>query len=130
MANLNDLCPALQRIVPQFVLMCKEKGITVKILTTYRDAKTQNAVASLGLSRAKAGQSPHNCLNEAGKPYSKAFDFGVFVDGDYVKDGGDPYYTECGAIGKKLFLEWGGDFKSIFDPSHLELMNWRTNAGA
>ena len=128
-SNINHLCPALQRIVPQFVQKCADVGITVRILTTYRDAAEQNAAAASGKSRATAGQSPHNCTDAQGASYSKAFDFGVIRSGKYVSDGSDAAYAVCGGIGKGFGLEWGGDFKSIFDPSHMQLSDWRNNPG-
>ena len=124
--DLTHLCPALQRLVPVFVQKCLENGITVKIIVTYRDSATQNAVKKLGLSNAKAGQSPHNCIDAQGRPYSKAFDFGVFDGSKYIVNGSDARYAAAGAIGVSLGLVYGGNWKSMQDMDHLELAQWRT----
>lgn len=126
---ITDLCPELQPIYKEWLSNCKDAGLNVAAIVTWRSSVDQNAAKAQGLSKAGAGSSPHNCCNDDGSPNSKAFDFGVFEDdGKYVTDGKDPRYTQAAEIGKSLGLVWGGEFHSIFDPDHLELKNWRTDS--
>ena len=123
---VKDLCPALQPIASAWMAACKDAGLIVALIVTWRSAADQNMAHAAGRSNAVAGSSPHNCCNADGTPGSKAFDFGVFdANGHYVTDGRDSRYTQAAEIWKKLGLGWGGDFHSIFDPDHLELQKWR-----
>jgi peptidoglycan LD-endopeptidase CwlK len=128
--DVNHLHPALLPIYREWLIRCHAENLAVKVICTWRSAMEQNAAKAKGFSNASAGQSPHNCVDTNGNPASKAFDFAVFDENArYVTDGKDARYTRAGAIAKELGLVWGGDFKSIFDPSHIELKNWKTYAG-
>ena len=48
-----------------------------------------------------------------------AFDIGVFEGGRYLDE--SPAYKAVGAIGMKLGLEWGGNWKTIVDQPHYQL---------
>lgn len=77
------------------------------------------SVAGQRVTNAKAGQSFHNygmaidiVLIKQGKAvWSRGEDF----DGDKIPD-----WMEVVKIFKKYGWEWGGDFKSIFDPAHFQ----------
>lgn len=124
--DIADLCPDLQLIYQSWLDKCHAHGLKAKAIVTWRCAADQDAAKAKGLSNASAGQSPHNCTNPAGEPFSKAFDFAVFDDGaHYITDGADDRYKQAGEIGEQLGLVWGGRWnKPDFD--HLELPNWRT----
>jgi peptidoglycan L-alanyl-D-glutamate endopeptidase CwlK len=127
-SNIADLCPELRAIYREWLMQCHAAGLAVKVICTWRSDIEQEAAKAKGFSRASAGESPHNCKDENGNPASKAFDFAIFdKDARYIMDGADDRYTTAGEIGEKLGLRWGGRFKSIFDPSHLELSTWRTS---
>jgi peptidoglycan LD-endopeptidase CwlK len=124
--DVNHLCPELLPIYREWLIRCHAAGLAVKVICTWRSAEEQNIAKAKGLSRASAGNSPHNCVDANGKPASKAFDFAVFDENAaYVTDGKDDRYTQAGEIGEDLGLIWGGKFKSLFDPSHLEMPNWK-----
>lgn len=123
--NINDLCPELLAIYRQWMMECIAAGLGVKAIVTWRSSSDQNAAKAKGLSNASAGQSPHNCCDDDGNPFSKAFDFAVFEDGTYITDGRDDRYTQAGEIGEKLGLTWGGRW-SHPDFDHLELKNWKS----
>lgn len=124
-SNINDLCPELQAIYQQWLTQCHNAGLAVRAIVTWRSGIDQDAAKAKGLSNAMAGQSPHNCCNPDGFPFSKAFDFAVFdADASYVKDGEDDRYRRAGEIGKTLGLAWGGDWHHP-DWDHLELLDWR-----
>lgn len=123
--DINDLCPQLQIIYREWVAQCHVTGLPVKAIQTWRSAIDQDAAKASGKSNAAAGQSPHNCCTTDGEPFSKAFDFGVFDNGQYITDGTDDRYRKAGQIGKGLGLVWGGDWKKP-DWDHLELNDWKT----
>lgn len=130
--DLADLSDELRALYFQWKSLCNAKNIPVAAIVTWRSAADQNTAQTNHLSNARAGQSPHNCCTPDGEPASKAFDFGVFDCGIYIKDGTDPRYKQAGEIGKSLGLVWGGDWtkeKDGCDPDwdHLEWPNWRNS---
>jgi peptidoglycan L-alanyl-D-glutamate endopeptidase CwlK len=128
---IEDLCPELQSIYREWVSRCHAANLAVKVICTWRSGTDQNVAFANGKSKAKSGQSPHNCCKPDGTPDSKAWDFAVFDEhAKYITDGSDHRYTKAGEIGEDLGLTWGGRFKSIFDPGHLELKGWKTEQAA
>lgn len=80
----------------------------IKIISTYRTFAEQDALYAQGrttpgniITNARGGESFHN--------YKIAFDI-------YCKD-----YNKVGAIGKKIGLEWGGDWETFKDLAHFQL---------
>ena len=78
----------------------------------------QNALYEQGRSKAgrivtnaRGGYSNHN--------FGVAFDIGVFEGGRYLDE--SPAYKAVGALGIKLGLEWGGNWKTIQDEPHFQL---------
>ena len=68
------------------------------------------------VTRAKGGQSMHN--------FGIAGDVCLFVAGKDVwtpSEGANSIYKPVAALAHKLGLVWGGDFKSIYDPGHVQL---------
>lgn len=123
-SDIHHLCPELLLIYREWMMQCTENGLVVRAIVTWRNAAEQNAAKAQGLSNAAAGQSPHNCCDSDGRPFSKAFDFAVFQNGVYITDGEDRRYTRAGEIGEKLGLQWGGRWHHP-DYDHLELRNWK-----
>lgn len=124
MANLLELDPILLPLAKQFLILCNAH-FTTHITVTHRSSEAQNQCNLEGLSNAVAGQSPHNCTMADGTPGARAFDWAIFDDQEYVKDGTDPRYTQAGLIAEGLGLEWGGRWKHP-DWDHAQLKNWRT----
>ncbi len=126
-SNIHDLCPELLTKYRQWLIECHAVPLAVKAIVTWRSGVDQDAAQAAGLSKACAGQSPHNCIDTAGLPSSRAFDFAVFdEDGNYIKDGTDWRYTKAGEIAKSLGLVWGGDFVHAKpDYDHIEIFNWK-----
>lgn len=85
------------------------------------------------VTRARAGQSPHNEIVE-GK--ACAFDFRFAGPAPYPPDT-DPRWVELGRLGESFGLSWGGPLgdadRFTFDRPHFERPNWkalrRTAAG-
>ena len=123
--NLSDLHPNLLALVPLFLQKCEDANLKCHITVTWRDPVAQNQCKASGLSNAAAGQSPHNCVDANGKGASRAFDFALFRNGEYITDGTDAAYATAGGIAKDLRLVWGGDWNHK-DWDHVELADWRS----
>lgn len=126
-SNIADLCPELLTKYREWLMECHAVPLAVKAIVTWRSGIDQDAAKANHLSNACAGQSPHNCIDSAGLPSSRAFDFAVFDEnGNYIKDGEDPRYRKAGEIAKSLGLVWGGDFIHVKpDWDHIELSQWK-----
>lgn len=125
-SNFFHLCQEIQPIAQKFLKLVNESIIpsTCKIMTTWRSPENQATAYADGLSKAKPGQSPHECILD-GEPNAKAFDWSIFnPDGSYVSDGTDNRYTVAGHIVEDLGLTWGGRWTHP-DYDHAELRNWK-----
>lgn len=116
--QLSDLHPKVMQMAMEFVKRCKEVGIDVIITSTYRDYESQNALYAQGrttagkrVTNAKGGYSMHN--------FKCAFDFAPLKNGK-IDWQDTKLFDRCGAIGKEVGLEWGGDFSSFPDKPHLQ----------
>lgn len=93
-------------------------GFEVRIISAYRSYEEQNALFAQGrtkpgprVTNARGGQSNHN--------FGVAWDIGIFADGKYLPN--SPLYKSIAPIGKKLGLEWGGDWTSFPDLPHYQV---------
>ena len=136
MRDITALHPRLQEVIPKLKEECKKVGITIAIGECVRTVAEQDALYAKG--RTASGSIVTNCK---GSTYSSmhqwgvAFDFylDMDVDGDGKKsddafNNAKKYFQKVGAIGKKLGLEWGGDWKSIVDMPHFQLPDWGSTA--
>jgi hypothetical protein len=131
---MADLDLAFRPVAQQFLEQCNAAiaPSSVRPIVTWRDAVDQNAAEECGLSKARAGQSPHNCTLSDGTPAARALDFGVFApDGTYITRGEDARYDQCGQIAMSLGLVWGGNWSLETDGcepdfDHVEVANWKT----
>lgn len=129
MRNVSQLHPELQKKVVKLQKECLKVGIKIKIGECFRTVSEQNALY------AKGRTAPGSIVTNAkGSSYSSMHQWGVafdfFLDMDVDKDGktsddafnnATKLFNKVGAIGKKLGLEWGGDWKSIKDLPHFQL---------
>ena len=136
MRNVSQLHPELQKKVVKLQKECLKEGIKIKIGECFRTVAEQNALYAKG--RTASGSI---VTNAKGNSYSSMHQWGVafdfFLDMDVDKDGktsDDAFnnttklFNKVGAIGKKLGLEWGGDWKSIKDLPHFQLPDWGSTA--
>ena len=127
--SLDDLTPETKQKALKLIDECAKQGITIKVTSTFRDFEEQDRLYSLGrttknpdgvskdrplgkiVTNSKAGQSWHN--------FKVAFDVVPIVDNKAIwNDTG--LFRKIGAIGKKLGLTWGGDFRSFIDLPHFQ----------
>lgn len=116
--KIEDLHPKVMQLCSEFIKACDAQGIDILITSTYRDYVSQNALYAQGrtapgkiVTNAKAGQSFHN--------FRVAFDFVPLVNGKAQwKD--TKLFIQCGAIAKKVGLEWAGDWKKFKEMAHCQ----------
>lgn len=137
MRNISQLHPELKKKVVKLQKECLKAGIKIKIGECVRTVAEQNALYAKGRNGVpgpivtKAKGTDYRSMHQWGV----AFDF--FLDMDVDKDGkksddafnnATKLFNKVGAIGKKLGLEWGGDWKSIKDLPHFQLPDWGSTA--
>lgn len=107
--DFDKLRPRTREKAVAFQTACREAGVPVLIYQTLRDKEYQDSLYAQGrtmpgkiVTNAKGGQSYHE--------YGVAFDFVPLVGGlPAWKD--TEQYMKCIAIGEKLGLESGKNFK-------------------
>jgi len=128
--KIEDLHPKVAEVCREFMAACEAQDIDVIITSTYRDAKSQNALYAQGrtkpgriVTNAKAGQSWHN--------WRCAFDVvplrnGKPVWGTMGKD--LELWNKVGAIGESVGLEWAGRWKRFREFPHFQFTGGLTLA--
>ena len=116
--NIATLLPQVQPLARALIESAAAIGIAIKVISGTRTYEEQDALYEQGRSKpgrvvtnARGGYSNHN--------FGVAFDIGVFEGGRYLDE--SPAYKAVGAIGMKLGLEWGGNWKTIQDEPHFQL---------
>lgn len=116
--NLDDLLPKVKTLAQAFIDECANQKIDVLITSTYRDIESQNALYDQGrttkgkiVTNAKGGQSFHN--------WKCAFDFVPIVNGK-AQWNDLATFKRCGAIAKKVGLEWAGDWVTFKELAHCQ----------
>lgn len=137
MRNVSQLHPKAQKKAVQLRQECLKAGVKIKIGECVRTVAEQNALYAKGRNGVpgpivtKAKGTDYKSMHQ----WCIAFD--VFLVMDVDRDGSvkdDAFnnatglFNKVGAIGKKLGLEWGGDWKSIKDLPHFQLPNWGSTA--
>lgn len=122
--DITKLHPRLQTLAKKLKTECAKQGLKIEFSECLRTVAEQDALY------AKGRTAPGSIVTNAkGSSYSSMHQWGVAID-FYRNDGKGAYYDndgffkKVGAIGKKLGLEWGGDFKSIKDNPHFQLPDW------
>lgn len=123
--NIKTLVTEAQEKAREFLKRVLDAGINAKIIGGTRTFAQQDALFALGrtkpgkiVTNAKGGFSNHN--------FGVAWDIGIFKGRQFLGD--SELYDRAGAIGKKMGLEWGGDFNSIIDKPHFQCKTGKTLA--
>jgi len=122
---VRDGChPDLVEFERLFIKRMAKLGVPMFAAEFYRSPDRQNDMFALGHSKARAGHSAHQ------------FGLGVdIVHGTKAWGLSERQWQLIGHTGKELAaqkgfkLVWGGDWKSIWDPAHWELKDWRSLMG-
>jgi len=125
--NILTLLPVAQRKCREFMAAASRWPIgQVKILSCTRTYAEQNALYAIGrtkpgrkVTNARGGYSNHN--------FGIAWDVGIFVGGAYYTGktaAEDRAYSDLAAHIKNNVsgLAWGGDWRSIVDKPHYQLV--------
>ena len=122
--DTDELTPLAKMYAIRFLNEAAVQNIPVLITCTYRDNEYQDHLYAQGRTRpgnkvtkAKGGQSAHN--------YRVAFDFvplDVFGRADWNNLDA---FKKLGAIGKKVGLDWGGNWTSFVDMPHMQVPNFK-----
>lgn len=111
--NIATLLPEVRPYARALVQEAAAIGLTIKVLSGTRTYAEQDALFNQRpqVTKARGGFSNHN--------FGIAFDVGLFSGTKYVPE--SPSYKAIGALGVKLGLEWGGNWKSFVDEPHFQL---------
>lgn len=112
-ADLNSLHPFFRDKVVELITVCKEKGIELAVVETYRTKAKQNEYRSMGkkYTRSVGGLSKHQ--------YGLAVDVVPVVD-SVAQWHNAALWRKVGMAGEKLGLRWGGRWRYPYDPGHFE----------
>jgi peptidoglycan L-alanyl-D-glutamate endopeptidase CwlK len=120
--DLSALHPYFRDKIIELIANCREKGIELAVVETYRTVAKQNEYKQLGkiYTRSSGGRSRHQ--------------YGLAVDVVPVIDAVPSWHNEVvwkkvGVIGEKLGLRWGGRWRHPYDPGHFEWSGGVTSAG-
>lgn len=130
---ITALDPRLQDKCNKFLVQCMAEGINVFLTQTYRSNLQQDTDYAKGrdapgpvITNARAGQSPHNCVDVLGNPAARAFDFAIKTkEGSLDWNGSDMQWQRAIEIGVSLGLVSGSTFHSLKDNPHMEMANWK-----
>jgi hypothetical protein len=137
MRNISQLHPELKKKVVKLQKECLKAGIKIKIGECVRTVAEQNALYAKGRNGVpgpivtKAKGTDYRSMHQWGVAFDFFLDMDVDKDGkksDDVFNNATKLFNKVGAIGKKLGLEWGGDWKSIKDLPHFQLPDWGSTA--
>lgn len=111
--ELQALHPYFRDRVIDLINGCKEKGIQLAVVESYRTHAKQNEYKTMGkkYTRSGGGKSKHQ--------YGLAVDLVPIVDSVAVWDD-IALWKKVGLVGEKLGLRWGGRWRKPYDPGHFE----------
>jgi hypothetical protein len=120
-ADLSALHPYLRDKIITLIGICKDRGIELAVVETYRTHAKQHEYKSMGrrFTRSGAGKSKHQ--------YGLAVDIVPIVNGK-AEWHNLALWRRIGYAGERLGLRWGGRWRRIFDPGHFEWTNGLSSA--
>jgi peptidoglycan L-alanyl-D-glutamate endopeptidase CwlK len=107
-------------LIESLIRAAFEEGIALIVTDAFRSVAEQDRIYAQGrttpgaiVTQARGGSSWHN--------YGLAADVAVLAGGKPTWPNDANLWARIGAIGKRLGLQWGGDFSSGPDLPHFEL---------
>lgn len=112
-ADLNALHPFFRDKIVELIRMCREAGITLAVVETYRTPSKQAEYFAMGnkYTSTPGGKSRHQ--------YGLAVDVVPLVDSVAVWNN-HKLWRKIGLVGERLGLRWGGRWRVLYDPGHFE----------
>lgn len=111
----KQLNPLLNIIIDAFLKECDKQKLNVKITDCVRTKEEQNGIDA-SRTQTKYPYSFHN--------WGLAFDICQNSKTPYPTD--ENWWKKVGAIGEKMGLEWGGNWKGFVDKPHFQLNAYGT----
>lgn len=124
MRDRTKLHPIAQYKADQLIELCEQNGLIIGIGECVRTVQEQNEKYEQG--RTKPGI---RVTNARGTTYGSMHQWGIAFD-FYRNDGKGAYnesgrfFERVGEIGKRIGLEWGGDWIKPKDRPHFQLPYW------
>ncbi len=116
--DINKLHPKLQELAEQLIFECQKASFNIRIGETFRNIERQDYLYAQG--RTRPGKIITNAKGSSMSSYHQwglAFDIFHNVKGDEYNI---TVLKKAGEIGRKLGLEWGGDWKRFKDYPHFQ----------
>jgi hypothetical protein len=112
-ADLNALHPYFRDRIVELIKACKEKGIDLAVVESFRTHAKQAEYFGMGrkYTRSAGGKSKHQ--------YGLAVDVVPVINAVPEWDN-VALWKKIGVIGEKLGLRWGGRWRAPYDPAHFE----------
>ena len=112
-ADLQALHPYFRDKVLELVRVCREAGIVLAVVESYRTPAKQAEYYAMGrkYTSSPGGKSRHQ--------YGLAVDVVPLVDSVAVWDNAR-LWRKIGLAGERLGLRWGGRWRVLYDPGHFE----------
>ncbi len=118
--NIITLTPKVQVLARQFLGICKNRGLDVRIISGTRTYAEQDALYRKGrygnkeprVTNARGGSSNHN--------FGIAWDVGLFQNGKYLTTVNPYKQLATLALPQLPNLKWGGHWTSFPDYPHYE----------
>jgi hypothetical protein len=112
-AELQALHPVFRDKVVLLLERCRQKGIELAIVETYRTHSKQAEYKGMGkaYTRKGAGRSKHQ--------YGLAVDVVPLVNGEPQWEN-KVLWRKIGIVGEQLGMRWGGRWRYLYDPGHFE----------
>lgn len=118
--DINALHPVAQKACRMFLAECKRQGVDIFITETYRSQERQKWLYAQG--RTRPGQVVTWTLNSNHKS-RLAWDVAVSPPKAMYDVA---TLNKAGAIGRRLGIEWGGDWKGTVDRPHFQVKtSWK-----
>ena len=118
-ARIASLDPSLRPLALALLETAWQDGIALVVVGGLRTLDEQQALYDQGrttpgpvVTNAKPGSSWHN--------YGLAFDVAILANGSATYPNDADLWNRVGAAGKRVGLQWGGDFVSFKDRPHFE----------
>lgn len=115
--KIEDLKPYVQYLCNKLIEECKKQSIDILITSTLRDQEYQTSLWEQG--RTKPGKIVTKSKLIGAHGHGLAFDIVPVVHGKAVWNDNN-LWNRIGAIGMKLGLEWGGNWRTISDKPHFQ----------
>lgn len=110
--------PELMDLVRAVFKLARKRAIPLYVHTNYREPGLQRALMRQGVSQVSDGPHQRSCAVDIVHAHYHWEPPSAFWEwfGNLVKEVARAHGTK---------IEWGGDFRTLYDPAHVQLADWR-----